>query len=232
MDETTRPVVVRGKDGWQGTLVVNNTSQAGVKQGLLQLNTGQQLVVPLDILQLQNDGTYYLPFALAELETSYGGSLQGQAAQAEAAETIVIPVIAEELEIQKRQVATGGIRLHKVVHQREEVIDQPLVEDEVKVVRVAVNQVVAQAPEVRYEGDTMIVPVLEEVVVTEKRLILKEELRITRRKVTVNKPQSVILRSEEITVEEIVPAPAPVSGSIPVSATHAHNPQTPPLGSM
>jgi uncharacterized protein (TIGR02271 family) len=73
--------------------------------------------------------------------------------------------------------------------------------EEVEVERVAINRPIAEAVGPRQEGDTLIVPLLEEVLVVEKRLILREEVRITRRKVERRSTQSVVLRSEEATVE-------------------------------
>ena len=56
---------------------------------------------------------------------------------------------------------------------------------------------------VRHDGDTMIVPVYEEVLVVRKRLMLKEELHITRRKREVSRPQTVSVRREEVEVERL-----------------------------
>jgi len=56
--------------------------------------------------------------------------------------------------------------------------------DEVKIEHKEVNEPVADAEQPWYEGDTLVVPVYEEVLVTEKRLYLKEEIRITRVKET------------------------------------------------
>jgi len=61
------------------------------------------------------------------------------------------------------------------------------------------------APESRIEGDVMIVPVLEEVVVVKKQLVLKEELHITRRRIAERDSRTVTLRREEATVERIEP---------------------------
>jgi stress response protein YsnF len=63
----------------------------------------------------------------------------------------------------------------------------------------------------------MIVPILEEVLVVEKRLMLKEELHISRRRVEVHKPQHITLRSEEVIIERI-PHEAHTSNSTTVSA--------------
>ncbi|MFD1693079.1 DUF2382 domain-containing protein [Azotobacter chroococcum] len=56
-------------------------------------------------------------------------------------------------------------------------------------------------PQVRQEGDVTVIPVLEEVLVVEKRLVLKEELRV--RRVVHEEPHSVpvTLRREQVTVE-------------------------------
>jgi uncharacterized protein (TIGR02271 family) len=116
----------------------------------------------------------------------------------------VIPVLAEELAVVTRRVETGrGVRISKTVEEREERIDAPLTKEEVEVERVELNQEVDAPVAVRYEGDTMIVPILEEVLVVQKRLVLKEEIRITRRRREVHAPQSVVLRREHAAVGRI-----------------------------
>ena len=69
--------------------------------------------------------------------------------------------------------------------------------------RVELNQELDGPVAVRYEGDTMIVPILEEVLVVQKRLVLKEEIRITRRRREFHAPQSVVLRREHAAVGRI-----------------------------
>jgi stress response protein YsnF len=46
-----------------------------------------------------------------------------------------------------------------------------------------------------------VVPVLEEVLVVQKQLRLKEEVRITRHRREAHAPQTIVLRSEEVEVE-------------------------------
>jgi uncharacterized protein (TIGR02271 family) len=82
-------------------------------------------------------------------------------------------------------------------------VDEPLFREEVIIEHVPINRFVEEAIPLRSEGDTIIVSLLEEVPVVEKRLMLKEELRITVRRVEARKPTSVTLRSEEATVERI-----------------------------
>jgi stress response protein YsnF len=65
-----------------------------------------------------------------------------------------------------------------------------------------VDREVDTAPEPRYEGDTLIIPVVEEMLVTEKRLLLREEVRITRRQRTEQAEIRDVLRREIVDVEE------------------------------
>ncbi len=116
---------------------------------------------------------------------------------------IVVPLIAEEISISRKTVETGGIRVHKTVREDVQRIDEPIVREHLEVERVAINQFVETTPAVRYEGDVMIVPVLEEVVVTQKRLLLREEVRLIKRREEIANVQEVTLRREEINLEKI-----------------------------
>jgi len=116
---------------------------------------------------------------------------------------IVVPLIAEEVVIGKKTVETGGVRVHKTVREDVQRIDEPIIREHLEVERVEINRFVEAAPAVRYEGDVMIVPVLEEVVVTQKRLLLREEVRLTKRREEISNVQEVTLRREEISLEKI-----------------------------
>lgn len=151
-----------------------------------------QVLVPLSLLAQQDDGSFRLPF------TFHVSSESRQPTQ------MSFPVMEEELHVAKRVIDTGrGVRIHKTVAEQESIVDQPLMRDELVVEHVPVGRVVAEAdmPQTRYEGDTLIVPVLEEVLVVQKQLVLKEEVRITRQRQQVQSPQTVLLRSEQVAVE-------------------------------
>ena len=86
----------------------------------------------------------------------------------------------------------------------EEVASATLKGQEVDVTRVSIGKpVIGELPQVRTEGDTTIVPVFEEVLVVEKRLMLKEELHIRRlaNKETVEIP--IQLKKQEAKVERL-----------------------------
>jgi stress response protein YsnF len=74
---------------------------------------------------------------------------------------------------------------------------------EVAIERVPVNRVVEGPIPMRYEGDTMIVSVLEEVLVVETRLLLKEEVHMTTRRTETHTPERVTLRHEDVTIERV-----------------------------
>lgn len=109
------------------------------------------------------------------------------------------------------------MRLTKTVSERVETVDVPLTEEHTEIERVAINRIVTAAPEVRVEGDVLIVPVLEEVLVTEKRLMLREELHIRKRAVITRNPQQVTLRQEQVTVEQ------PSRGTAGTAGTAEHS---------
>lgn len=110
-----------------------------------------------------------------------------------------IPVIEEKLQVDKKTVETGTVRIIKKVTEEEVTIDVPTAREEVEVERVPLNKYIETPPSVRHEGETMIIPVIKEVI--EKRLVLVEEVRITRRKVQTEARQQVTLRKEKVVVE-------------------------------
>ncbi len=120
-----------------------------------------------------------------------------------AGEEIVLPVLQEELNIQKKQIVTGVVRLRKLVQEREELVNEPLLSETVEVERIPVNRVVEGPIAPRYEGQTTIISVIEEVLVVSKQLVLKEEIRITKRITEAPYLQQVILRSEQIEVDHL-----------------------------
>jgi len=192
---------VISKDGLRGRMQdPSSLSRTDTDRVLVQLENGQQVTVPKQLLTLQPDGNYYLPFALNELEPV---SDQSTAAP----DTVLtVPVLREELSVQKRPVETGRTRIFKTIAERQETIDEPLMREEVVVEHVPVHQVWSgPPPSVRYEGDTLVIPLLEEVFVVEKRLMLKEEVHVRRQQTTVREPQQVTLRSEEVHVERVNP---------------------------
>ena len=117
---------------------------------------------------------------------------------------VTIPVIQEEIQIGTRTVDTGrGVRISKTVTELPFEVNEMLHHDEVSVRHVPIDRIVAvgEAPASRYEGDTLIIPIVEEVVVVERRLRIKEELHVTTTRREEQYAETVMLKSEQVHVE-------------------------------
>jgi uncharacterized protein (TIGR02271 family) len=194
------PATVRVTDpqGVHGTIDTTAWPLDGSRaEVLVSLEGGQQVLVPFKALIRQDEGRYEVPMALADLER------RRRAGTDPREPPLVLPVLAEALDVQTRTVETGRVRLHKTVQTREVLVDEPLLREEVIIERVPINRVVEGPIPVRYEGETMIVSVLEEVLVVETRLLLTEELRITRRRTETHRPVPVTVRREDVTIERV-----------------------------
>lgn len=124
-----------------------------------------------------------------------------------------IPVLQETVRVSKREVETGRVAVHKTVTERDETVEMLLKRTDLAVERIPVNRVVTEAPASRQDGDTLIIPTMEEVLFVEKRLVLKEELHI--RKATSERlaREVVRLRTEHAEIEN--------TGTVSVPGTQA-----------
>jgi uncharacterized protein (TIGR02271 family) len=200
--ESVHSAVVRGQDGWCGTVLTPEpATRSDPAHVRVQLENGEHYLVPTAVLRPQPDGSLYVPLRRAELVPM---------PREEDVETIyaVVPVLKEEVNIHKRVVETGKVRLTKVVHERETLVDEPLLRDEVEVTRVPMQRVVDGPVPVREEQGTTIISVVEEVLVVEKRWMLREEIHIRQQRLETHQPQRITLRSEEVQVERVPHADA------------------------
>lgn len=117
----------------------------------------------------------------------------------------VIPVVEERLEVGRRTVETGAVRVRKRVDEVKEQVREPLASEYVDVERVPIGRVLQEPVGIRHEGDVTIVPVIEERLVTRKELVLVEEIRLTRRRELREANEEVTLRRESAVVERLDP---------------------------
>jgi uncharacterized protein (TIGR02271 family) len=189
---------VKDKDGVWGTVVPAAPHlPSNAAQVVVQTASGQQFLVPTDVLVQQPDGSYELPLRLGDLTPS------GSEQRAHQDMPMVVPVLVEELEVQKRLVETGKVRMTKVVHERETLVDEPLFQDTVAITRVPMQRVVDGPVPVREENGTIIISLMEEVLVVEKRWMLREEIHIRTQRLETHQPQRITLRSEDVHVERV-----------------------------
>jgi uncharacterized protein (TIGR02271 family) len=120
-----------------------------------------------------------------------------------------IPLVEEELSVSKRQREKGRVVVQTIPRERQELVEQELERVDVEIERIPVDRVVETPPRIREEGDTLVIPVVEEVVVVEKRLVLREEIRVHRRRSVEQFQQPVTLRSEEVRIDRHGPSTEP-----------------------
>ena len=142
---------------------------------------GARYQLPRDTLVPQGNDSFLLPLSLTELAVARQ----------------VIPVVHEEVDIGKRTVSEQ-VRVHTVVRERPEEVNVELTDIEVSVEHVPIGKVLSGKAEIRTEGDVTIIPIVEERVVVTKQLFLKEEVRITRKRVAKTHTETVTLREEEV----------------------------------
>jgi uncharacterized protein (TIGR02271 family) len=114
-----------------------------------------------------------------------------------------LTLLAEELSVGKEAVATGRVRVSKQTHTREVAVEESLLRESAEIETIPIGRQIFEMPSVRHEGDTIVVPIVEEILHTERRLILKEEVRITRRKTTEQFHDRVTLRYQEAVVTRV-----------------------------
>jgi stress response protein YsnF len=110
---------------------------------------------------------------------------------------IAVPLRAEELVISRRKVEGDVVRVATVTREREHQIDEELRHHRVEITRVPIGRRVDSAPPVREEGDVTIMSVLEEIVIVERQLILKEEIHIRQVRTTEKYRELVVLREQD-----------------------------------
>ena len=121
-----------------------------------------------------------------------------------------IPLAAEQLHVGTRRRRTGLVRVTTRVERRAAVVDPPLRRQEIEIRRRRVDRFVDRPPGVRREGDTLIVPIVEEIVTT--RLKVVEEVAITLRRSIERRPQRIPLRRERAVVERLAADGTPKQG--------------------
>lgn len=124
--------------------------------------------------------------------------------EGEPAET-VIPLLEEHLRLGKRVRETGRVRVSVTTGAEARRIEETLRSKLVEIERVPVGRTVAEAPPVREEGDTLVIPVLEEVLVVERRLVLREEVRLRLRVEERRHAEEVTLRRQSAAIERLPP---------------------------
>ena len=183
-----RPVV-HDRDGRPGTLVAATPDDHDRLAVLLA--DGARVLLPAAHVARQPDGTYRAEVSFAEIQA--------------ADESVVLREIEERLDVSTRVRETGRVRVSTHTETETQQVSEPVWREAVEVERVTVDRVVDAPREPWTEGDVTVVPVYEEVLVVTKQLVLREEIRLRRRRETDRHEQSVELRRQSAQVERIDP---------------------------
>ena len=114
-----------------------------------------------------------------------------------------VELLEEQLKIDKRVVELGRVLIETKVETKQQVVEALLQEEEVKVERVSLGRFVDEIPQICEENGVLIIPVIEERLVVQTRMFLKEEMRVTK---TVREElvrRAIPVRSEHATVTRL-----------------------------
>ncbi|GGC38090.1 hypothetical protein GCM10011504_15570 [Siccirubricoccus deserti] len=125
--------------------------------------------------------------------------------QEERAET-VIPLIEERLTIERARRPTGRVRVAVTTTAEQRLVEETLRRREVEITRVPIGRTVAEPPPVREEAGSLVIPVVEEVLVVERRLVLREELRLRLPVTERRETATVTLRRQDVRIDHLPPA--------------------------
>lgn len=186
--QQSKKVIVIDIEGKEGIVEQNDTPTSDAEEVRVQLENGRVLILPLALLRRETATRYHVDHTFEAL------SEEGRT---------VIPVIKEEVKIKKKRVPVSTVHIDKTVHEEPKKIEETLSSEEVEVKNVPINRPVDEAKPARIDGDTLIVPLYEEVLVIRKQLMLREEVHISKKEVHKRESETVTLRREEVTVERI-----------------------------
>jgi len=112
----------------------------------------------------------------------------------------VVPLHTEEVSVKKQKIVTGRVRISTTTRWHEQVVRELLSREEAKIERTPVGKLLDHAPEIRQVGDTLVIPLVEEVLVIQRRFMLKEEIRIRRVRALRVHRERVSLRKQEVSI--------------------------------
>ena len=124
----------------------------------------------------------------------------------------VLPLLGEEIAVTKHLVETGRVSVKRVTRVAAEPIAETLARETIEVTHEPIGREVESLPPIREEGDTLVIPVVEERLVIQRRLFLKEEVRVRRVRTCGVHREDVPVRHHEVVISRVLvdtPSTAP-----------------------
>ncbi|WP_284945246.1 DUF2382 domain-containing protein [Acidisoma cladoniae] len=127
---------------------------------------------------------------------------------------IIIPLQAESVAVSKREVVTARVRVCVETKTSQKTITEDLIRHTVDVEHVEVGTLTDTMPQPREEGDVLIIPIVEEVIV--RRFLIREEVRIRRNRFVEQHSEQVTLHHQDVVVTREA-EPAVADFTIPIT---------------
>ena len=112
-----------------------------------------------------------------------------------------LPVAEERLTVSARREVTGRVRVLVETLTEDVPVRAELQGERVEVTRVPIGREIAERPDIRTEGPVTILPVVEEILIVERRLMLREEIHLRRVAEVEAIDTTVPLRRQTVRVE-------------------------------
>ncbi len=116
---------------------------------------------------------------------------------------VVMPLLGEEIAVTKGVVETRRVTVQRLTREQQESVAAPLTVETVEIAHEPIGREVDAMPPIREEGDTVVIPIVEERLVLERRLFLKEEVRVRRVRASRMQRENVTLRHHEVVVSAV-----------------------------
>ena len=140
----------------------------------------------------------------------------------DAPEAVRVPILEERLRTTIEPVDLGELRIHKTVEHIPDTVTRTVERDELEIERVPLDRLLDQPVAPWQDGEWLVVPVMEEVLVVTKQLVLTEEVRIRTKRVSEEQEVYELLRRERVSIEDVTAHG--VRG--PIDAQPVHHPDS------
>jgi uncharacterized protein (TIGR02271 family) len=137
------------------------------------------------------------------------------AAVTDAEQELRIPLMKEEIDVEKYQRESGHVRIHKAVKTEERRFSVPLRREEVVIEHVAGTTGRSAAADGAFQDQMLDIPLHEEDLRVGKHAVVREEVVVKRVARSIEKEAFASLRSEDLEIEdtrERIPGPGPANG--------------------
>lgn len=172
-----------------------------------------------DLTNVVGDPGIAVPVGQETLETQTVARTQTDLTDVIEEESVLrVPLKEERLEARTVPTQLGSVLFHKRIEEVPSVEDVELHQDDVSVERVESNELVDAREDPWYEGDTLVIPVYQEKIVTETRLMLRELLRVNRKERIEHVMVEGTVRREVVDVEPVVNDEQTVADVEPISS--------------